>query len=403
MLKTKPQTGSGSGHGLGLWLDFKKNSGLPLLFLVIISLPLLTQFFAGSRGSPLQEKRKLAARPRFSLLRPLGYLREYESYFNDHFTFRGTLVFCNNWVQVMVFATSPLDKVVIGRDGWLFLGRETKFRNEIDYYRSARPFSAAELEQWRAVLQQRRQWFHRHGMFYIFMVVPNKSTIYPEYLPAGIRKLNARSRLDQLLAALRRDDPDFPVLDFRDVMLREKKNLALFYRTDTHWTELGAYLAYRATMEKLATAFPEAHAAPLAQFTVESGGRFSGDLALMLALPGDRFREKAIRLRAKAPEPPSQSSAKRKLGPYIREIISECPSGALPTALIVHDSFMHQLKPLFRPRFRRIVYIWDWWLHVFPQEIAREKPRIVIDEIVERALGDAAPVNPAELRDRAGH
>jgi alginate O-acetyltransferase complex protein AlgJ len=401
-MKTQRRTGSGSDRGLGLWFDFKKNSGLPLLFLVLISLPLLAQLFTTGRGSPLQEKRKLADKPRFSLLRPLGYLREYESYFNDNFPFRGALVFCHNWVQVMVFATSPLDKVVIGREGWLFLGRESKFRNEIEYFRSARLFSAAELERWRAVFQQRRQWFRRHGIFYIFMVIPNKSTIFPEYLPPGVHKANAQSRLDQLLAALRRDDPDFPVLDLREVMLREKGNLALFYHTDTHWTELGAYLAYRAIMEKLATAFPEARAAALDQFTVERGSSFSGDLALMLALPNDRFRETAIRLRAKAPEPPSRSSAKRKLGPFTREIISECPGGKLPTALIEHDSFMHQLKPFFRPQFRRIVYIWDWWLHFFPQEIAREKPGIVIDEMVERALGDAAPVNPAELQDLAG-
>jgi len=400
-MKTQPQRGSRIRRSIGLWLDFKKNSGLPLLFLVLISLPLLDQLFKIGPASPLKEKRKLAGQPRFSLHDPLGYLRGYESYFNDNFGFRGILVFCHNWTQVVVFRTSPLDKVVIGRDGWLFLGRETKFRNEIDYFRSTRLFSGPELERWRTALQQRWQWLRQRGIFYIFMVVPNKSTIYPEYLPASIRKANAQSRLDQLLAALRRD-PDFPVLDLRETLLREKKNLPLFYRSDTHWTELGAYYAFRETMEKLATAFPDARPPSLDQFTVESSGRFNGDLALMLSLPNGRFREAEIRLRAKAPEPPSSSSAKRKLGPFSREIISECPSGALPTALIVHDSFMHQLKPFFRPRFRRLIYIWDWWLHFFPEEIAREKPQIVIDEMVERALDDAAPVNPPGMPGPAG-
>jgi len=396
MMKTRPESTCLNRRNLDLWFNFKKNSGLPLLFLILISLPLLDGFFKISQAAPLDEKRKLADKPHFSIRDPFGYLKYFESYFNDNFGFRDLLVYCHNMIQVTVFRTSPHARVVIGRDGWLFLGRETERRDEINYFRSVKLFSKAELMRWRTVLQRRRQWLQRRGIFYIFMIIPNKSTIYPEYLPRSIRKTSQQSRLDQLLAALRRD-PDFPVLDFREILSREKNNSLLFYRTDTHWTELGAYFAYRVIMEKMAAAFPGLHAASLDQFTVESGGYFNGDLAQVISLQSSKFKEQKITLRAKAPAPFATSSAESEFGRFIRKTISECPSGTLPTALIVHDSFMFELKPFLRPHFQRIVYIWDGELDLFLEEIESEKPKIVIDEMVERMLIDLEPANPPEM------
>jgi len=384
----------GSRRNFNLWFNFNKNSGLPLLFMILISLPLLDGFFKISRATPLNEKRKLAGQPHFSIRDPFGYLKSFESYFNDNFGFRDQLVYFHNMILVTVLRISPLEGVVIGRDGWLFMGRE----GEIDYFRSIKPFTKAELMSWRTVLQRRWHWLQRHGIIYIFMVTPNKSTIYPEYLPRTIRRANPQSRLDQLLAALRRD-PDFPVLDFRGILSREKNDSLLFYRTDTHWTELGAYFAYRQIMKKLAATFPGLRAASLDQFTVENGGNFNGDLALELCMQNSEFKEQKLTLRSKSPAPFATSSTESGIGHYIEKTISKCPSGVLPTALILHDSFMFQLKPFFQPHFQRIVYIWAWdWRFLF-EEIESEKPKIVIDEMVERFLSDRMPANPPGITD----
>jgi alginate O-acetyltransferase complex protein AlgJ len=373
-----------------------KYSVLPLLFLALISLPLLDQMLQLTRRPPVNEKRRLAKRPSFSLKDPLGFFQKYESFFNDHFGLRSQLVYLHNLFQVTVFQTSSVDKVLIGKNGWLFMGRENRSRSEVSYFRSLKLFTPAELEHWHSVLRQRRQWLERRGILYLFLVVPNKSTVYPEFMPANLRKLNPQSRLDQLLAMLAKD-PGFPVIDFRETLRKEKDRLPLYYRTDSHWTEVGAYFAYRQVMEKLAQAFPRLQLTPLEQYSLEYRNRFYGDLAQMLSLHGGKFKEEGVSLRRKLPTPFATSTAKRRLGPYIRMTVSECPGADLPTILIVHDSFMHQLKPFFKPHFRRIVYIWDWGLHFFLKEIEREKPRIVIDELVERGFSDLVPVNPSEL------
>ena len=121
MRRTPPKSQWPNRRYFHLWFDFKKNSGLPLFFLILISLPLLDGFLKISQASPLNEKRKLAAKPYFSIRDPFGFVKDYESYFNDNFGFRGQLITCHNFLLVTVFRTSPLDRVVIGRDGWLYL------------------------------------------------------------------------------------------------------------------------------------------------------------------------------------------------------------------------------------------------------------------------------------------
>lgn len=380
-----------------LLFNFKRNQGLPLLFILLVFLPLADMVLKINRPQPVGEKRKLATQPQFDWRKPWDYLKKYEDYFNDHFGFRSQLVRHHNRLTVRLFDTSPTNKVMVGRQGWLFMARESKTRNELDYFRSLRLFTPEELRHWRNMLHQRRAWLSSRGISYIFLVVPNKSTIYPEFMPRNIRRLHSVSRLDQLLAALRQEK-DFPVLDLRETLWRAKKKFMVYNKTDSHWNELGAYFAFEKIMGKLAEEFPGLEKPSLDQYTIESMDRAGGDLAQMLSLQQNYFREQAIRLRPKKPAATQSGQVKRSLGPYIREIISQCPTGELPTTLMVHDSFVHQLKPLLNPRFRRIIYIWDWGLHFFKDVIEKEKPAIVIEELAERVLCDLVLQNPPALQ-----
>ncbi len=378
------------------WLDFKKNGGLPLVFLLMIFLPLADMALRISSPVAVNEKRKLAAKPRLDLLHPWGMARGYEAYFNDHFGFRTRLLRCYNRLTVAWFRISPNEKVLLGRQGWLFMAKESEKRNELAYFRSLKPFTALELEHWVRMLRQRRQWLEKRRISYIFVVVPNKSTVYPEYMPANIRRLHKQSRLDQLRTALQRES-GFPIIDLREALRAAKRSHRVYHKTDSHWNDLGAYAAYEKIMEKLAGDFPGLQAVPFREFTVGYHDRIGGDLAMMLALHKNHFREQAIRLKPTAAGPPATTIPMGKLGPFIRGNVVTSPGGTLPTAVMVHDSFIHQLQPLLSPHFKRIVYIWDWNLNFFPEIIDRENPRILIEEMAERELQRLELRNPPLL------
>ncbi len=373
---------------------------LPLLFLLLILLPLADMFLRFAPAAPVREKRRLAAPPRLEWRRPLEFLRQGDAYLRDHFGFRGLLVQGHNRIVAGSLKSSPSDKVVVGRRGWLFMGRETKSRDEREYFRRLRPFTPAELQRWRRVLRQRREWLQARGIAYLFLVVPNKSTVYPEFVPTRLRPLGRPSRLDQLLAELGREG-DFPVVDLRGRFQASKDGRPLYSKTDSHWNDLGAFHAFAAILEKLAPRFTGLRPPALDQYALRIQDRAGGDLAQMLGLQKRYYREQRVRLQPRQRIEVRTRQARKAIGPYIHEAISEAPEAELPPLLVVHDSFIHQLKPFLETRFRRVVYVWDWGLHFFPGIVERERPALVIDEIAERMLCDLKPENPPELGNAA--
>ena len=73
-----------------------------------------------------------------------------------------------------------------------------------------------------------------------FLIAPNASEIYPEYLPAFAETASQAEVIRQVRANL---EGDLRIIDVTDT-LREHKEEEIFYKTDHHWTTLGAYYAY---------------------------------------------------------------------------------------------------------------------------------------------------------------
>jgi hypothetical protein len=366
------------------------------LFLLLVSLPLLAMLLGLAPTDANVENRKLADPPAFSWQRPLDHLGGLASWFNDRFAFRGRLVRGYNRLLHGLFHVSPSDRIVIGRQGWLYLGRGNYFNNEMDYYRSIRPFTLPELQRFKATLEERRDWLARRGIRYLFVPAPNKSSIYPEYLPAAINRVHARSRLDQLLDYLRRRS-DVEFLDLRPELLRRKAGERLYHKTDSHWNDLGGYWAYREIAERLRRFFPALRPLPPGELVVGRRAGPGGDLARLLDLQQDVLRETYITARPRVPIPlrtGKPTPGFRPRAPWVKLVASECPAGEVASAVMVRDSFAHQLMPFLSRHFRRIVYVWDWELHVFPDVIAKEKPSVVIDQMAERSLLNILPKNP---------
>ena len=61
-------------------------------------------------------------------------------------------------------------------NGWIFYIAKESLETTTD----------KELHQWKVLLEKRQQWLARRNIFYLFLIIPNKGTIYPEFMPANI-------------------------------------------------------------------------------------------------------------------------------------------------------------------------------------------------------------------------
>lgn len=173
--------------------------------------------------------------------------------FAREFGYRQRLVEAQAWLKLNVAQQSPTESVILGRDGWLFLGRYNGYDGMEDYLRT-RPMTDAELSTWIQHFQAKRDALAARHIPYLLVFAPNKSTIYPEYMPAGLEPCRRPSRLGQLMVALQARG--FDTLDLTAPLLAAKDWRRLYYKTDTHWNDAGGLVAYRTVLSHLQKSWP---------------------------------------------------------------------------------------------------------------------------------------------------
>ncbi len=225
-----------------------------LAFLSAILLPGIQTVVPVFPDMASSEKRTLATWPDGGLAALDEFPTNFEKYFNDHFGFRNALVHFYNLALTQSATVSPLpissnQKVLLGKKGWLFYDWRDDGKSIIDYQGMA-PFSDEELEKIRTNLENQRNWLRQRNIALTVAICPSKHTIYPEYLPDTVqRDPAAMTRLDQLTEYLGVHS-DFRLIDFRPVFWEEKKIYPLYYKSDTHWNNYGAFLAYRQLLQR---------------------------------------------------------------------------------------------------------------------------------------------------------
>ena len=95
---------------------------LVVLFLLTLSLPVLLLIVGPKEEIAVNEKRKLAVFPELSLEQEAisSFPEKFEIYFNDHFGARKHLIHIHHYIKTMWLKRSPVEKVLIGKDDWLF-------------------------------------------------------------------------------------------------------------------------------------------------------------------------------------------------------------------------------------------------------------------------------------------
>ena len=294
--------------------------------------------------------------------------------------------------------TAGQPQVLIGRDGWLFYQTDSV----INDYRGTDLFTESELARWKQVLCDRRDWLARRGIRYVFVIAPNKHSVYSENMPRSITRVSEQSRLEQLADVLERET-DLTFINLLDPLLAEKSRQRVFHKTDTHWNACGAFLGAQEILTPVKSWFPSVHVPSADDYemvvkdcNIEEAKKFSPwvkmDLAVMLSSPIP-YREQVIDLiprRADLKVPvqlygPPESRAERVQHRRFDQ-------GRLSKAFVLHDSCMMALAPFLAPNFQEVTY---HWTDDFPaEEIDKARPVLVIQEMVQRRLMTHEPENP---------
>ena len=173
------------------------------------------------------EKRVLASRPKFSLEALLreDYTGKYETYLTDQFVSR------DKWITIKTYTELALQKkeingVYLGADGYLI---ERHLPSD---------YTSVQVNKKIALLEKLvRDWDAA------VMLVPTADNILGDKLPAYAPYYDEKSLLDQVARHVGEH-----YVDVYSV-LQEHAGEEIYYRTDHHWTSLGAAYGYDAWAE----------------------------------------------------------------------------------------------------------------------------------------------------------
>jgi hypothetical protein len=333
------------------------------------------------------EKRNLAEYPLFpkSLKALSEFPGKFNPYYSDHFGFRELLTKVYFKLVYQAGIQSAVNDVTFGQDDWLFLGSiqkgYQKYDNPIGDVMNVDLYTKKELADFVSSIVAIKNWLGNKGIEYVYVIVPNKHTIYFENLPKHISKQNNKSSTDQVLEYLQKHT-DVTVVDLRPPLFAEKKKHQVYFKYDTHWNQYGANAAQYEIMKNIKSFFPR-KIAPflLNQDQFEILTTKEGDLAKLA---------KTENLKENMPQPVFKDGctpANEFSEPEFGETHTLVCNNQRLNVIVFMDSFFVSLKPYISRYFNRSTYIWERINEAsLTKYVEQEKPDIVIDEVVERTF-----------------
>lgn len=296
------------------------------------------------------ENRVLASKPEFSKEKVLSgkYAQGYEEYVTDQFVGRDKWVGIKTGLDVLL-QKKDINGVYLGKDGYLIeQHRPEDFSPEQEEKRLS--LLKALVEEWNATV----------------MLVPTADNILTDKLPANAAYFDQTAFLERVKKEIGEDN-------YVDVYsaLKEHAGEDIYYRTDHHWTSLGAYYGYHAWV-KATGRLPYHYATDKMQTVTEE---FLGTLYSKVKLP---VQADAIRIFPETNKreisvtydfqkttqsyyEDSYLNTKNKYGYFLDDnhgfVEIQTGYAKKDTLFVIKDSYANSLIPLLAPHYKTIYVV----------------------------------------------
>ena len=220
---------------------------IAVLFALFISVFFLVDVFNSDRAFSEFENTSLAQKPAFSWSSFVdgSFGSKYVKYINEQFLGR------DNWISMKAVADMGLGRieshgVTYGDDHYLMEKLEIVEDQNYPANTGTNIVKQTSLDRSNGMVSSFLQMYDQP---ITFSLVPNSYAILEDEVPTGFPGANQQVYTQQIYQTLREADDQLEIVDFSDA-LSQHKDEYIYYRTDHHWTTLGAYYAYVAYCEQ---------------------------------------------------------------------------------------------------------------------------------------------------------
>ncbi|MFR3552486.1 MAG: DHHW family protein [Negativibacillus sp.] len=220
---------------------------IAVLFALFISVFFLVDVFNSDRAFSEFENTSLAQKPAFSWSSFVdgSFGSKYVKYINEQFLGR------DNWISMKAVADMGLGRieshgVTYGDDHYLMEKLEIVEDQNYPANAGTNIVKQTALDRSNGMVSSFLQMYDQP---ITFSLVPNSYAILEDEVPTGFPGADQQAYTQQIYRTLSEVDDQLEIVDFSDA-LSQHKDEYIYYRTDHHWTTLGAYYAYVAYCEQ---------------------------------------------------------------------------------------------------------------------------------------------------------
>jgi hypothetical protein len=295
-----------------------------------------------------------------------SFLGGLDTYINERFRFKIQLVELYSYINFNMLKRMEKHPIILGKGNWIFLSSTGCLQD----FLKIRRFTAEEMKRFYRQIAARSDWCNANGIKLIILIAPDKHNVYPELFPfeqtAGQNL--TETLLDSMPESLQsiKDTIIYPA----DYLVSKKKEYPypLFFETDMHWNQGGAFLAYKLLEEKVKNYFPDT-VFPQIEYTTTTGIGPAGDL--LRYCPSLKYSTTQVDITPKIING----------GEEIRQ--------TLPRTVLIHDSFFWALSP-FTDNLLNVVKTYTIaegsFRSDYREEILALEPDIIVWEFVEKGM-----------------
>lgn len=247
-------------------VKLKKNGGVPVFIyicVVVLSTLLIARFdttlfvfilllslvpvlkMTGETKSVSENRTLVEYKPLFGKDRKINinYGSNFDSWLNDHFWLRSFFMKGQNSLKFLVDRKVDNKFVSQGKDKWFFLkGNFRRLAKPESYYNSIYDETASAIKRFNSFCE-------RNGAKLYIVVAPFGEEFYSsEVVGADISK--KVGKLGKYIESLNQDT-GAKIIYAYEALEKAKSEGLVQYKTDHHWTEFGAYNAYKIIREKI--------------------------------------------------------------------------------------------------------------------------------------------------------
>jgi len=339
-----------------------------VVFMVVLIVP-VTKFNMASYSK--EENRTLAVSRNFG--------KNFDQWLNDRFRGRQKLIDLYFKFDRRLSKRVKTGRAFLGQNAWLFYSDEYS----IDNYQNKTQFSQEQLIRIENNIAYRQYLLRKNNIDYFVFIAPDKNRIYGENYPEYIHKIREYGRAEQLVKYIKQSKNHIDICYPMNALLDEKGKNVVYYRFDTHWNDLGAFVGYYELMNNIKVSIPNLRFFTYDDISIDQREETTGDLMNMLQISRQDISKNSVYTTFVRPKSAYTFQYRQNEGTKGVETVNTKSLNNLKV-LFLRDSFSSAWTPYMAQTFAHVKMIWSQDFNANYSVIMEFKPDIVIQEVVER-------------------